>query len=832
MAGRLRARAGSVPPRSGPARRLGSAQVASLTRAVVPWRTMLVGGLLAMLLAAALSRGPLDAGAPLGSSPALVAHSGLSSLPLAAQGPVSAALGADRHAFRVRASDGALLAGNTGQRLDARFTRAGASIATGTLKLGMRLQAIGSAGALRPLAAVAPGASGNRVTYAHPGVSEWYANGPLGIEQGFTVARAPAAGTAGPLTLSLALAGNGRVRPLAGGRGLAISRGSSSLRYDGLLASDASGRALHSRLKLRGRDLAIEVDTRGARYPLRIDPLIQQGLKLTGKEEEGPGNFGTSVAVSADGNTAIVGGPSDEIKGKEMLVGAAWVFTRSGSVWTQQGPKLRGEPPNGEAQFGISVAISADGNTALIGGITADIEKATLGAAWVFIRSGSTWSQQGPELTGSDETGGGRFGRSVALSPDGNRALIGGNFDNGQRGAIWAFARTGSKWEQQGSKITALGELGEAQFGVSLAISADGNTAIVGGPFDEGVKGSFKGAVWVYSRSGSSWSQQGPKLTGSAISDSSELGTSVALSADGNTALAGAPGDGASGTAVPFVRSGVSWSQQAPPLTPNDATSGAAFGSAVALSADGGTAVIGGVMDKDATVPTGAAWEFTRSGSTWTQQGPKLLGAGELPESEFGAAVALSSDGRTALIGGPVDNGDVGAVWAFVNPAVALPLPLLTLPETKIPTIAPGVRVTPVLSAVGQSHSRWRAGSARARLSATAKLKKPPVGTTFSFALNTPASVSLKFSRLTSGRRVKGKCVATSAKNRGKPKCKRMLSAGVLTLAGHKGTNKVAFQGVLANGKKLSPGSYTVALVAASGALHSSAKSLSFTIVR
>jgi len=453
-----------------------------------------------------------------------------------------------------------------------------------------------------------------------------------------------------------------------------------------------------------------------------------------------------------------------------------------------------------------------------------------LGAAWVFTRSGDAWTQQGPKLIGEGEVGGGRFGKSVALSPDGNRALVGGYFDNGSKGAMWAFARSGATWAQQGEKITGLGESGDAQFGFSLAISADGNTAIVGGPDDEGPGKSFRGAVWVYSRSGSSWSQQGGKLTGSGIVESSELGTSVALSQDGNVALAGAPGDGTAGTAVPFARSGVSWSQQAPPLTPSDATSGAAFGSAVALSGDGSTAVIGGVMDKDAAVPTGAAWEFTRSGPAWTQQGPKLLGAGEVPESEFGASVALSPDGNTALIGGPVDNGDVGAVWSFARPPL-VPLPLLVLPETKAPPIVLGVPVAPALSAVGQSHSRWRAGSARARLSAKKKAK-PPIGTTFSFALNTPASVSLKFSRLTGGRRVKGRCVATSAKNRAKPKCKRMVPAGVLTLAGHKGADKVSFQGVLANGKKLSPGAYTVALSAVSGSLRSASKSLSFTIVK
>ena len=99
-------------------------------------------------------------------------------------------------------------------------------------------------------------------------------------------------------------------------------------------------------------------------------------------------------------NTALIGGPDDN-----SLVGAAWVFTRSGATWTQQGPKLTGSDETGAGEFGTSVALSADGNTALIGGPS---DNDRLGAAWVFTRSGSTWTQQGAKLTGSGETGGGR----------------------------------------------------------------------------------------------------------------------------------------------------------------------------------------------------------------------------------------------------------------------------------------------------------------------------------------------------------------------------------------------------------------------------------------
>jgi hypothetical protein len=157
----------------------------------------------------------------------------------------------------------------------------------------------------------------------------------------------------------------------------------------------------------------------------------QQGLKLTGVGEIGPGGFGYSVALSADGDTALMGGPFDSSN-----VGAAWAFTRSAGAWTQQGPKLTGSGETGQGGFGLSVALSAGGDTALIGG---PIDN-NVGAAWVFIRSAGSWTQQGPKLTGSGETGQGGFGSLVRLSGDRNTALIGGFNDNSFIGAAWVFA--------------------------------------------------------------------------------------------------------------------------------------------------------------------------------------------------------------------------------------------------------------------------------------------------------------------------------------------------------------------------------------------------------
>ena len=163
----------------------------------------------------------------------------------------------------------------------------------------------------------------------------------------------------------------------------------------------------------------------------------QQGPKLVGVPDGRPSFQGWSVALSGDGNTAILGAP-DAAAG-----GTAWVFTRSGGTWTQQGSNLVYVNEDGNAQFGWSVALSGDGNTALVGG--------RIGEAWVYTRAGSVWTQQGPMLVGIGAVGG-NPGYSVALSADGNTAILGGPDDNNAVGAAWIFTRSGGRLEPAGTE--------------------------------------------------------------------------------------------------------------------------------------------------------------------------------------------------------------------------------------------------------------------------------------------------------------------------------------------------------------------------------------------
>lgn len=546
------------------------------------------------------------------------------SLPVSLAPTVSARIGASERGFWPVRHGASLLARGGGIRDT--FTSAGVLLRDGNKDtLALSLAAVGRGGHLDPVGAVAPTGAANEVRYHHESISEFFRNGPYGLEQGFIVRHRPQAGTR---ALVLALRVGGPMVPEQIGSEIIFRAhpGATALRYGQLSAIDATGRRLPAHMQVSKGTIQLLIDDRHARYPLRIDPFIQQGEKLTGSGEIGKSDFGDSVALSSDGDTALIGAPGS---GRPFSnEGQVWVYTRSGSTWIQQA-ELRGSgemgwegepfPAPGAAGFGAAVAISSDGNTAVVGG---PYNYEAEGAVWVFTRSGSTWTQQA-ELRGVDIIDG-YFGDSVALSSDGNTAVI----SDEDLPVVFAFTRSGSTWSSRSLDLE--GEMFptdlEAVAEGPVALSGGGTTALVGvDTRPRNCCGDERTlAVDVFTRSGETWTKQ------TELPDAG----AVALSYDGNTALIGNH---------VFTRSGETWTQRAElPGT-----------GAVALSYDGNTALIGNDI-------------FTHSGETWTQRS-ELTGSGESDESDFGSAVALSADSNTALIGGPGDEGKLGAAWVFVR---------------------------------------------------------------------------------------------------------------------------------------------------------------------
>jgi hypothetical protein len=304
-------------------------------------------------------------------------------------------------------------------------------VVSGRAHVRLALSGFGYASAVRRVGRVAPRADGNRVEYAHAGVREWYANGPLGLEQGFDVPGRPAAGS-GPLTFSLRLSGSVHAR--LDRRGVSLVGRGSALRYGGLTVTDARGRTLRSWLGLRSGRVVISVDDRRAAYPLRVDPFLQQA-KLTPSDGSASDNFGGSVAVS--GNTIVAGAPSRAV-GSNAGQGAVYVFVMPSSGWANGHQTAELTASDGAAGDDLGDSVAVSGNTIVAGAPSRQVlSNAAQGAAYVFVMPASGWANtnETAELTAADGIAGDRLGTAVAMS---GNAIVAAP-DPQQEAAVYAF---------------------------------------------------------------------------------------------------------------------------------------------------------------------------------------------------------------------------------------------------------------------------------------------------------------------------------------------------------------------------------------------------------
>ncbi len=401
--------------------------------------------------------------------------------------------------------------------------------------------------------------------------------------------------------------------------------------------------------------------------------------------------FGYSLALGAAGHIVLAGAPGDDLDGQADR-GAAYIVDVHDSWWVQHywrsESKLIAADGAAGDWFGRSVALDAEGNTALVGAYLADVAgQVNQGAAYIFSLSGSTSGQQ-TKLIAADGAGGDWFGYAVALSADGATALVGAPDDNtgaSAQGSAYVFTLSAGTWSQQ-AVLTATSGAANGFFGGALALSANGNTALVGAASDPAGGQDAQGAAYVFTRSGTTWSQQA-QLTPSGGEAMSLFGGTlgaVALSADGNTALVGAlnvsgAGQTAPGAAYIFVRSGTSWSQQQKLVAPGGALHDY-FGWSAALSADGNLALVGAPWSNTGgQAGQGKAYAFARDGTTWYQSTCLVAADGEAYDN-FGQSAALSADGKTALVGAPYDDvtdcADCGAFYPFYQ-QLALYFPLV-----------------------------------------------------------------------------------------------------------------------------------------------------------
>ena len=447
-------------------------------------------------------------------------------------------------------------------------------------------------------------------------------------------------------------------------------------------------------------------------------------IKASNSSKEGFSGY--TVALSGDGNTLAVGaiGESSAAKGingnqadhSALDSGAVYIYARSGATWSQQAYVKASNTDLGD-QFGSSLALSSDGNTLTVGAISessaatgingnqADNSMESSGAVYVYTRSGAIWSQQAyvkASNTGAKDDGA-EFGYAVALSGDGNTLAVGaiseasaatgingnqGDNSAAQAGATYVFTRNGSTWSQQAYVKPWNTTARAVMFGYAVALSGNGDTLVVGAYDEDG----GKGAPYVFARTSGTWSQQ-TRLQASNTETDDKFGSSIAISADGNTLALGAPGEQAFltgiqnenahnagaktgvprtpggadadsfGAAYVFVHNGGTWTQQAYIKATNTRPYDQ-FGWAIALSSDGNTlAVSAHLEDGGATglngnqadasgKDSGAVYVYTRSGTSWSPAA-YVKASNARAYAEFGNSVALNSDGKVLAAGAP-----------------------------------------------------------------------------------------------------------------------------------------------------------------------------------
>jgi len=393
-----------------------------------------------------------------------------------------------------------------------------------------------------------------------------------------------------------------------------------------------------------------------------------QQQKLTASDAEASDDFGISVSISDDGNTAIIGAQMEDTTATNA--GSVYIFTRSGTTWSQQA-KIQASDAEASDQFGSSVSISDDGNTAIIGAQYEDTTATDAGAAYIFTRSGTTWSQQA-KIQASDAETNDYFGFSVSISGDGDTAIVSAYLEDTSgtsAGSAYIFTRSGTTWSQQ-AKIQASDAAANDYFGWAVSISDDGNTAIIGA-WREDTTATDAGAAYIFTRSGTTWSQQA-KIQASDAEASDNFGQSVFISGDGDTAIIGAPTEDFSsltnnGAAYIFTRSGTTWSQQAK-IQASDPETGDYFGQSVSVSDDGNTAIVGAHNEDTNGSNAGSAYIWTRSGTTWSQKA-KIQASDAEAGDNFGRSVFISGDGNTVIVGAdnedPSSTTDAGAAYIF-----------------------------------------------------------------------------------------------------------------------------------------------------------------------
>jgi len=654
---------------------------------------------------AAISR-PEKSALTLGSAPQELQAKlsrGAHQLPADAMPVISAMLGQHSPQYTAKKARSGYSTENPANHLTARFTSEGVGLQRLHAQWRMQLTGWGYDGNVTALAKVAPRATANRVEYARENLTEWYVNGPLGLEQSFRIAHAPWSENKGQHTLTLSFALKGNWNNSAGTRNQEIllqdESGRPALRYGGLTAHDASGRVLTSWMDVHAQNLQLEVAAEGAEFPVTIDPTYSEIAQLNPPANANIPAFGIMAAINDDGTVIVAGTcgydqsleacPNGGTTGATLYQGQAYVFVEPTTGWatTAQPAATLSAGSDGMQgdTFGMALAISGDGMTIVVSAPGHGCQTESTG----FVECNG----RAYVYTASDKTA-----------------------------AAWAAAAQTTPAILTPSESTESSFEGDS-FGIPIAIDYTGAT-IVTRQFPVGTPYSH---LDLYLRPQNGWvnATENAQLQSSDIGSFDNFGTALAISSDSSTIVAGAFGAGSGGAYV-FTEPSGGWNKlQAPPaaiqtetvrLKNSDNAGDSGFGGSVAVDYAGDTIVVGAPYQKE---NVGEDYIFLEPMYGWAVPSP-LYETTELTApppggpNGFGGGNSISNDGSVIVI------DDYNTLYLFTRPGTSWPsgpfnpgtslTPTLTTPSASGiygtlsgNTVASGATGTLVVSAPGNN---------------------------------------------------------------------------------------------------------------------------------
>lgn len=598
-----------------------------------------------------------------------VAQTGLSSLSEEAQASISGALGRDIRGYQAHVQGAGFHAENARHKLVVDFTSEGVAMHTGRASWRLALRGFGYGNALKAVDAAFPKANLNRVEYQHGPLTEWYVNGPLGLEHGLTVHEPPDEANGEPLTIALALSGDLRAAVDRGRTGLTLTARDqqAELRYSGLTAFDATGIPLQAWLELQGERLLVRVAETGARYPIVIDPWVQLA-ELTASDGGIYDLLGFSAAVS--GNVVVVGAPGatfpSEATGDDR--GAVYAFVKPPTGWANMTETAKLFASDGKANDCLGESVVIIGDTVVAGANHCFQDTGVApGAAYVFVKPSGGWAS-GPEtakLTPSDGAPLDFFGASVSMS--GNTVVVGrpGPPPYSSSGAVYVFVKPPSGWADMTETAKLTTNMANAK-GLGTGVSISGNVVVAG-------TGSWASTTYVFVMPPTGWKDMFPTAKLTSTHRKSPV-FSVAI--DGDTVVAGAPSvvvgsNQSQGEAYVYVKPPTGWADmtQTAVLTASDGSALDYLGLSATIL--GNTVVVGAPAGGvGGNTHPGAAYVFVKPTSGWANmtETAKVTSANARSYDRFGWSVAISRGGSPVMVVGAIENtaSHVGKGAAYI----------------------------------------------------------------------------------------------------------------------------------------------------------------------